>query len=71
MNSQIPKEEAPATVQLENSQVVKFLIAASPEDLKSLEDTIKTWKTVNNKAFNKIGITSDLKDVPIIEIRNK
>lgn len=73
MNLQAQNAELTLTAQQvdKTQQVVKFLVVGSPEDLKSLEDSIKEWKTKNNKTFNQLGVTSELKQIPIVEIRNK
>lgn len=73
MNLQAQNAELALTAQQvdKTQQVVKFLVVGSPEDLKSLEDSIKEWKTKNNKTFNQLGVTSELKQIPIVEIRNK
>ena len=54
----------------ENKQVY-FLIYASFEDFQSLENTIKDWKNKNNKSFDQVGIISDLKNIPIVQINDK
>lgn len=70
MNSQVQSAAQPATAPAENKQVY-FLVYASTEDFQSLETVIKDWKAKNNKTFDKVGIISDLKNIPIVQINDK
>lgn len=71
MNSPKQNEEKAASdlQELKTENLVKFVVYASFEDFKSLENVIKDWKVKHNKTVRQIGIASELKGIPIIEIK--